>query len=247
MNSKTAETKPRKHGPSYSVPEVALVVSRFAASAALVERTDRRKASMIEAQLADIEGGLERIPDVLYEALTLRGLKRHTNVDAAQATGVHPNTMSRRFMRGLRWLTDYLNDPCPLERLREVEWRSWAAEYSQSVLDAVEREEQGGPGRPPEIAREVDERVLGLHCAGSSERSIVEVLSREFPRADGREWSRSSVRSVLRRYRAPTRPRGRRVRRGHYRPGDITQPNYREIEFGEPLCDPEELLSRGRR
>lgn len=198
---------------------------------------------MVEAQLADLEQALERVPASLYEALTLRGLEQRTNVEAARAVGVHPNTMSRRYMNGLRWLVDYLNEPRTLVQRRAVSWRAWATANVEAVLAAVEDDARPGPGRPPQISLAVDERALRLHCAGSTERAIVDALNLEFPRSGGRQWTRSSVRSILRRYRAPKRPPGRRPAPGRYRFGDVTQPTYREVEFGEPLCDPDELLA----
>jgi hypothetical protein len=178
------------------------------------------------------------------QVLELRGLKRLTNAEAARELGVHRNTVSRRYMAGLRWVRSYLNDPTDVPVLRAVGWREWAQMNVDRVLGDFESR-SGGPGRPASISPEVDELVLRLHCGGATERTIVAALNDELPRAD-RRWTRSSVRSVLRRYDAPRRSRGRRRTRGFYGLGDITQPDYREIEFGEALCDPDELLARRR-
>jgi hypothetical protein len=220
--------------------EVAVLVARFAA---LSVATEFRRSNEYEAQLADLEGALERLPEPLYEVLTLRGLKRRPNEEAARALGVHRNTVSRRYMAGIRWLHSYLNQPRPVPVLRVVDWRDWALTNVEEVADAYESVAMPGSGRPVQIPLEVDERILELHCAGSTEREIVAVLNAELPRSDGREWTRSSVRSVLRRYDAPRRPRGRRRARGSYAPGDITKSNYREIEFGQRLCDPKQLMA----
>jgi hypothetical protein len=220
--------------------EVAVLVARFAA---LSVATQWRRSSEFEAELADLEGAHERLPEPMYEVLTLRGLKRRLNEEAARVLGVHRNTVSRRYMAGIRWVHAYLNEPRPSPVLRVVDWRDWALTNVAEVADTFEGALAPWPGRPIEIPLEVDPRILELHCTGSTERQIVATLNTEVTRADGRRWTRSSVRSVLRRYNAPRRPRGRRRARGTYRPGDVTRSDYREIEFGQPLCDPKQLLA----
>jgi Sigma-70, region 4 len=239
-----AQTKTHdRRGRIYSKGELAVLVGRYAALAAAIEGgLDRRRGAMLEAQLADVEEALARLPKPLYEAVTLRGLLRLTNTEAAKRLGVHPNTTSRRYMRAVRWLTDYLNGPRSVEPIRELAWREWARKDVDRARMALEDGQAPGPGRPIVISRTVDETVLRLHCAGSTERNIVQELNRKHPREGGREWTRASVRSVLKRYRVPKRPRGRRRTPARYYLGDFTKSDYREIEFGEHFCDPEALL-----
>jgi hypothetical protein len=226
----------------YSEREVDRLIKRFAALAVAVERSlDRRRTSMIETQLADLEVGLERMQMRPYALATLRGLWGLTNVEAARLLGVHPNTASRHYVSAVRWLTEYLNKPEPLAPVRELSWRAWARANAERVRESLEDRHAPGPGRPVKMSIAVDETVLRLHCGGSTEREIAETLNRRHPRED-RQWTRASVRSVLKRYQVPRRPRGRRRPRGSYRPGDFTRPDYREVEFGEPFCEPEALL-----
>jgi hypothetical protein len=229
---------------SYGLAEVAVLIARFAA---LSVATEWRRSAAIEAELADLEGALERVPERFYEVLVLRGLKRRLNVEAARILGVHRNTASRRYMAGIRWMHRYLNHPVALPALRHVDWRDWALSNSEEVAEAFESPGIPGPGRPAQIPFEVDKRILELHCGGSTEREIVAALNAAFPRTEGRAWTRASVRSVLRRYNAPRRPRGRRRARGSMSFGDVEKPNYREIEFGQPLCDPSKLLANALR
>jgi hypothetical protein len=198
------------------------------------------------AILMDLDEGLERIPESYFQVLELRGLRGLANQEAAEVLGVSPNTMSRRYNGGVRWLIDYLHDPKTSAPVRQLDWREWALTNVQEVLEGLELKRPPGPGRPPTISSEIDERVLRLHCAGSSERAIAERLNDEYPRGDETPWTRSSVRSVLNRYAAPRRPRGRRRTPGTYRPGDITRPDYLEIEVGRDFCEPDALLERGR-
>jgi hypothetical protein len=228
---------------NYTLGEVARLLARYAAIAVAVES---RPGSNEAGQLADIDVALSRLPEREFQVLELRGLKRLTNVEVAQVFSVHPNTASRRYMTALRSVHASLNGVSSTPVIRSVEWREWAGSNVERVLTDFDSSRPGGPGRPPTISREMDELVLRLHCAGAKEREIVDVLQREFPREDNGAWTRSSVRSVLRRYHAPRRPRGPRPRRGSYRPGDVTRANYREIELGEPFCDAEALLLKTR-
>jgi hypothetical protein len=205
---------------------------------------EQRPGSMMAAELADLDDGLARIPEAFFSVLELRSLKRLSNREAASELGVHQNTASRRFMDAVTWLTDYLNGRLAAPEIRSVNWRQWVSGNAAEVLERLEESRAGRSGRRPSFPPEVDARIVVMHCAGATERSICAALNSEFPRADGSTWTRSSVRSVLRRYNAPRRPRGRRPAKGGYRPGDITQTNYGEIEFGEPLCDPWILLQQ---
>jgi hypothetical protein len=223
-------------GKRHARADVEQLVQHFAELAAASERGFKR----VDAELSDLEVALGRIPDHLYEALTLRGLKQLTNVEAAREARVHRNTMSRHYVAGLRWLRTFTENPRRLPQRRSVDWREWAQTNDDDMSGASEQAAKvSSSGRPPQIPREVDGRVLRLHCAGSTEREIARTLNAELPRPAGDSWTRSSVRSVLRRYGAPKRPRGRRPQLGTHRVG---RSNYREIEFGEPLCDPDELL-----
>jgi hypothetical protein len=228
---------------NYQRVEIATLLARYAALAVAVER---RPGSPEGVALVDIDEALARIPERLFQVLELRGLKRLTNAESARELGVHPNTTSRRYMTALSWIRSYLNGAIDAPTLRELSWREWAKTNVEYVLEDFLEPPSGGPGRPASISLAVDELVLRLHCRGVTQRMICATLNERFPRADGRTWSRSSVRSVLHRYDAPQRARGRRPRPGTYRPGDITQPNYREVEFGEALCDPDELLAKRR-
>lgn len=186
---------------------------------------------MIEAKLADLEVGLERLQNDLYAAATFRGLWGLTNVKAAEMLGLHRNTTSRHYTRAIRWLTEYLNKPEPIAPVRELGWRAWARADAEHAREVAEDGHAPGAGRPVEIPIGVDETVLRLHCGGSTEQEIAQALNRTQPRED-RQWTRASVRSVLTRYQVPKRPRGRRRVPGSYRPGDFTRPDYREIEYG---------------
>jgi hypothetical protein len=146
--------------------------------------------------------------------------------------GVHPNTVSRRYMAGIRWLHDYLNHPRALPVLRAVDWRDWALGNVEEVAERFEGTAAPGPGRPARISFAIDERIPELHCRGSTERDIVGLLNVEFARTDGRPWTRSSVRSVLRRYNAPRRPRGRRRTRGCTVPATSRRPTTERLNVG---------------
>jgi hypothetical protein len=221
----------------HEAPDVERLVQHFAA---LAVASERERFKWVDAELSDLEDALGRIPDHLYEALTLRGLKRLTNVEAAREARVHRNTMSRHYVAALRWLRTFMEDPPRLPRRRSVDWREWAQTSDEDILEDLEPATRDSSlGRPTQISPKVDERVLKLHCGGSTEREIARTLNVEFPLPDDRSWTRSSVRSVLRRYQAPKRPRGRRPQPGMFRAG---RSDHREIEFGEPLCDPRELL-----
>src|SRR5207342_367011 len=109
-----------------------------------------------------------------------------TNVEAAREARVHPNTMSRHYQAALRWLGTFADGPESVPQRRSVDWREWAQTNDQGILDALEHPANvAAAGRPVQISREIDVRVLKLHCAGSTEREIAGALNTAFPRADG--------------------------------------------------------------
>jgi predicted DNA-binding protein (UPF0251 family) len=226
---------------TYDAEYVAETIARFPA---LTRYAETEPDSHVATRLADIEEALERMPEDMVDVLRLRGLQRMRNADAALTLGVHRNTTSRRYMRGLRWAVEYLNKRPPMERIRELKWRDWV-HATVAVPPPLElRKAKARRGRSPSISADVDLRVLELHCSGTTERDIATALNAEFRRTDGRRWTRDSVRSVLRRYEAPVRPPGPRPTSGRYNLGDVTRSDYGEIEFDIPLCTPEELLER---
>jgi hypothetical protein len=153
--------------------------------------------------------------------------------------------VSRRYNAALSWLHTYLQTREPHPVLRELTWREWAQGNAERVLADMQDGGAGGPGRPASISDEVDKLVLQLHASGLTQREIAARLNTRFPRAT--DWTRSSVRSVLKRYSAPQRPRGPKPSKGRYSPGDVTRTDYREVEFGESLYDPDGLRARNPR
>jgi hypothetical protein len=232
-------------GDSYANAEVARLLRGYAKLVSSMDvhesipdpAAPRLSREWVQALLADIDRGLERLPEDLYSVVRLRGLERQTNAGAAAQLGIHANTASKRWRLGVAWLTSYVNRPSGSRPLRSLEWREWARGLDSSHLALGTRVREETRGRPPLIPDDLAERVVRLYVDdGVSLQSIADRLNAEDVRSPGRRWRPSSFRSLLRRYGVEPRPAGRRPR-----PGGI-----HDERSADDLGDSEEIIDRFR-
>jgi hypothetical protein len=190
-----------------------------------------------------LEAVLGRLPVKLYEVLRLRAREGLTNRAAAARLGVHPNTASRRYLAGLSWLAAFLNAPEVCPAVRTLDWRESVPDLQPVPLSELRRMPARG-GRPRRIPLAVDVEVVRLYCAGLTQQEIADRLNERGVEPVGREWRRSSIRTILRRYGVPVRPSGRRFNPDRANPGVVARPDYPTVMFGEPMCDADALLRR---
>jgi DNA-binding CsgD family transcriptional regulator len=216
----------------------------------MVRRVRAGRGGDVEEELRWLEVALARLPERMYEVLRLRVREGLTNRQSAARLGVHPNTASRRYLAGVAWLAGFLTAPELGPALRRLDWREAVRDLPpppRSRLPEKARAGRGraGGGRPRRIPVAIDVEVVRCYCAGLTQQEIADRLNARTVPAVGREWRRSSIRTILRRYNVRTRPRGRRLERASspgVSPGRV---DYRHAVFGEPLCDADELLRRG--
>jgi hypothetical protein len=201
--------------------------------------------SAVESELRWLEAALARMPEPLYEVLWLRTMLGLSNLEIAARLGRHSNTTSRRFHAALAWLAGFLNSPEISPPLRKLDWRRTVPDSPPTVPVSTSRKVVDRGGRPQRIPLALDIKVVRLYCMGLTQQEIADRLNEAGVPAVGREWRRSSIRTILRRYGAPARPPGRRFKPERMGLGSITgRVDYRTTMFGEPLCDADALLRR---
>lgn len=186
-----------------------------------------------------LEAALARMPTSQYQAVRLRSIGQLSNQDAAERLGVHKNTASRRYLAGLDWLVAFISHPDTRQPLRKISWRA-AVPLEGPAEDAPPP--AGRRGRPQRIPLVVDVEVVRAYCAGQTQQEIADHLNARRISAVGKLWRPSSIRSILRRYNVPTRPRGRRFNPNAYQTNAAARVDYENTLRGTPLCDADELL-----
>lgn len=194
-------------------------------------------------ELALLTAGLVRMPEPLYQVVRLREFEHLRNNEAAARLGVHRNTASRRYLRGLDWLAGYCRAPDSLLRpLRKLEIP--VAPPNREVGRSGPLGSSRRRGRPQRIPLWVDVEVVRAYCAGQTQQEIADRLNVEGIDAVGSEWRRSSIRTILSRYNVPRRPSGRRMTQVGYSPGTGKRVDYENTMRGTPICDADALLRK---
>lgn len=93
---------------NYSTAEVQSLVEEYGRFRALkgVE-SDARLYHLV--RLADLDKSIRRLPPKEYQAVLLCGLLEIATRTAGQLLGVSGETMRKRLLKGLEWLTNDLN------------------------------------------------------------------------------------------------------------------------------------------
>lgn len=90
--------------PNYSTNELDTLVMEYEELGSF-----RGKKAWVHVRLIDVDRALKHLPPAEASAVFLVGICGYTQKHAARVEGVSQATMHRRFMRGLDYLTHYLN------------------------------------------------------------------------------------------------------------------------------------------
>ena len=242
---------------AYSLAEVRRLVEGYAVLRQSVRWSHRGPSRRglwlegIEARLLDLERALARLPPDAFQIVAWLGLWRLTVDEAEALTGIARSTLHDRYGRALKELVADLN----AERDNVKACRAmvdWTVDQNLCLALPLRRPTREGDrpaprGRPPEIAPELEQRILELYASGETLRSIAALLNeRGVPAPRGTEWRPTSFRNLLARNGISPRPRGRHPRAGAIGVGgsDVGRSNYaerRREETGQTSC-PKELF-----
>jgi hypothetical protein len=235
-----ADTAEDRQGPAgrrvhYSSAEVQALLEGFAyffaqllfarASATRTGLSDKE----MHVRLLDLERALSYLPADEYEAVEWHALKMLTFDEAARHLKGSRSSLHDLYTRALKRVVTQLNtassySPRPGRRLF---WQTWIMQdVSMELAEPIARD-GGRPrerGRPPRIARELEDRIIGMYESGLTLRQVAEALNQEqLPAPGGGVWRATSFRTLFKRRGVKVRAPGRQPKPGTYTLGDLSR------------------------
>jgi DNA-directed RNA polymerase specialized sigma24 family protein len=213
---------------AYGYAEVRGLVEHYAVGAAYLQGAGSGRKDLA-ARLLDLDIALAQLPEPAFEILTLRGLQDLDVHDTAEALAISQSAVTRRYRHALEQLATLMNEPPRTAPTRtDTGWWEWV----QQEPTARETSTRTAAGRPVQTGQAVEERIVVLACAGTTQREIA--------KAEG--VPRATVQSVLRRYAVPKPPRGQRPKATNYSAGQVSRPDYPLLMGEGQYCAPAELI-----